>query len=607
MADIGMLSEHEKYSPEEGAVAGYQPTEEERRTLKLVNKLFDKARKHRRKYDREWLEDYKFFRGKQWKDQRPSYRHSEVFNFVYQTIESQVAILTDPRPKFEFLPTEPSDVALSDILNQAAQSDWERKNWNMVIAEILYDAEIYSVGYAALEYDPKQIEDLDKIAMSSKDPFYCFPDPQATAPNTKARYFILAEPTELEVLKSEYPDKKEFIRSDVIDLMEGDRTALMTVKYKSPTDTRSVVEGTPSDELGDHNKALKITCFLMDCDETEEEQDSEGQFVQKKKYPKGRKIIMASNVLLFDGELGYDDMKAPVAKMNNTILPHEYYGISEVNPIKGPQKAFNKLMSFAMDYITLMSNPVWIVDYEADVDVDNLYNRPGLVVQKTKGSEVRREQGVPVPPEIANIADRIKSHIDTIAGSPDVTRGIKPEGVQAASAIGKLQEAAQTRLRKKSRYLDATLQELGQMWLSRLFQFTTAPRIFRLTNDQGVSNYFRMSVTTPVDANGNAISHENGLPKKVIRVSYFNQNPDTGLHEEGPINEYEVKGRFDVRVNTGSTLGFEKDRKSSLAKDLFDRQAIDQEELLKAVEWPNWEAVVQRMAQNQPPPEPKAS
>lgn len=590
----GVMSEHEKFSTEE-APAGYNPTSEEKKAIKLAQRLFDKARTHRKKYDREWLDNYKFFRGKQWKDMRPSYRHSEVFNFIYQTIESQVAILSDPRPKFEFLPEEPQDRELAEILNEAAQSDWEKKNWAMLLAEVLYDAEIYGIGYGSMMYDPKQIEDLDKIVFKAEDPFYCFPDPNAVEPNTNARFFVHAEPREVEIVRAEYPDKADFIKADIIDIMDGDRTALTTVKYKSPTDSRSVIEGSPSNDNNDSNKVLYVCVYIMDDSEIEEEKDQEGQFVKKKKYPCGRKIVLANNVLLSDGPLGYDDCKAPFGKMVNTVLPHEYYGVSEMEPLKGPQKAFNKLMSFAMDYITLMGNPVWIVDYESDVDVDNLYNRPGLVVQKTKGSEVRREQGVPINPDLYTIGDRIKTYIDTIAGSPDVTRGIKPEGVQAASAIGKLQEAAQTRLRKKSRYLDAFLQVMGQMWLSRLFQFTTAPRIFRLTNNEGGTKYFRMSVNTPLDDSGQPLKDEKGLPKRMVRVSNYEDNPETGQLSESEIKEFELRGKFDVRVTTGSTLGFEKDRRMALAKDLFDRKAIDEEELLKSVEWPNFEAVLERM------------
>lgn len=56
-----------------------------------------------------------------------------------------------------------------------------------------------------------------------------------------------------------------------------------------------------------------------------------------------------------------------------------------------------------------------------------------------------------------------------------------------------------------------------------------------------------------------------------------------------------MRGDFDVRVTTGSSLPFAKKQKVELAQMLFDRGAIDEMELLDAVDYPNKEAVYQRV------------
>jgi hypothetical protein len=197
---------------------------------------------------------------------------------------------------------------------------------------------------------------------------------------------------------------------------------------------------------------------------------------------------------------------------------------------------------------------------------------------------------VQLQPYVLQLIDRMETWFQSISGRTDVTQGVNPPGVTAMGAIAALQESAQTRMRQKSRNLDASLQSCGQLYKNRVFQYRTAPEIIRLTNQQGATKYFKFYVEPTQQPDGTTAR------KAVVRP--FNQDPASGQYTEAlEAKEYMIKGDFDVKVSTGSSLPFAKTEKANLAFKLHEAQAIDRRELLKAVDYPNWEAVADRMDQ----------
>ncbi len=619
MADPGgLIDEHAPRgaSDSPSGEGVYQPTDEEKKAIKLVEKLFTKAKKHRSQYDSRWIDFYHLFRGKQWKEVRPSYRHSEVINHIFKSIQSTVPIQVDARPRFEFLPEEPGDMELAEILNEAAEADWINKNWSEQLLEVIYDSNIYSTGLSKMMFDPNADMKRGDLKYESLDPMYCYPDPDARDVNKKCWFFSYAEPMDVRKIKRLYPDVKDFIKSDLSDMNQSAKTDVGSQRFRSPVDNQTILLETGGNDSISKDKALLITCWLSPemCEDDFEEIDKStvdpdtGEaiplFEQQARYPNGRKIVICNKVLCEDGPNGYDDAQIPYQRYANYILPREFWGISEVEQLEGPQKTFNKMVSFALDVMTLMGNPVWLNPSNSGVDGDNLTTRPGLVVDYDvdNGSKPERIEGVGLQPFVLQMIDRMGQWFDSISGSQDVTRGVNPTGVTAASAITSLQEASQTRIRQKARNLDVYLQQVGQQWLSRTFQFRTAPQMYRLTGKDGVNKYFRMHVenydiTQPHPETGEAIP--TGETGKRVTVQPYGQNPETGQYSANPedLRQYETRGKFDVRVTTGSSLPFAKAEKEQRLLNLFDRQIIDAEEVLKDSEFPNYQAVLLRMQQ----------
>jgi hypothetical protein len=622
----GIIDEHQPRQPDNAGPEQYTPTPEEKKAIKLAYRLFEKARKHRAQYDEKWLDYYRMFRGRQWSQQRPTYRHSEVINLIFRTIQSTVPIQTDMRPKFEFLPKEPSDLEVSEILNETLESDWASNNWSSELLEVIYDANIYGTGLAKMTYDPEAGDGMGNVVFASLDPLCCYPDPDARDTNKQCDFFVYAEPVDVRKIKRKYKEHKDFIKSDLADLSKGSKTDLGPLKLRSPVESRVMYEEGSLTELADKEKALVITVWMTPefCkDDYEEKEKPTGEldpetgaekvvFEQIAKYPRGRKIVLCNGVLLEDGDAGYDDGKIPYLRLQNYVLPREFWGMSEVEQLEGPQKTFNKLVSFALDVLTLMGNPIWLVHGSSGLDPETIRSQPGAVYEwdGEPGTKPERIEGVGLQPYVLQMIDKMAEWFDSVGGSQDVSRGVQPTGITAASAISSLQEAAQTRLRQKSRNADAFLQDAGQLYLSRVLQFYTVPRIFRLTGNQGVQKYFRMQVEQyPKMATEQTVDPLTGQPVQEevptgemgtrMNVQPFLSDPLTGkpTGKYNPLDgkQYEIMGKFDVTVATGTNLPFAKAEKEQRLFNLFDRQLIDQEEVLKGLDVPNAEAIIQRM------------
>lgn len=586
--------------------AGYQPTDEEKKSIELVEKLYSKAKGARAAYDDKWLDYYRMFRGRQWKDQRPSYRHAEVINMIFTAIQGSVPILTDTRPKPEFVPTEPGDLEIAQILNDCLDSDWNDGGWSMVLTEMAYDGHFYGTSFGSLKYDASAAMGAGRIVFTCEDTFCIYPDPYARDVNKRSNYFVFAEPAAVDHLKRDFPDVAKYIKPDLLDMSRSDRQNFSdNIRHRQAGDSRTFSEGNAS-TLESKDEALKVELYIHDpeyCEEEVKEHNSdtgleESKYLQKLKYPNGRYLVTASGVLCGDGEIPYEDKKFPYIRWVNYLLPHEFWGISEVEQLESPQKIFNKLVSFALDTMTLMGNPIWVIPQDSGIDTDNVFNRPGMILEPTSkeaAQGVRREEGVQLQPYVLNLIDRMKTWFDDTSGYTQASRGVRPDGVTAAAAIEALQESSQTRLRLKSRSLDETMVQMGKMYASRVFQFYDTPRVFRVTGNDNATRYFKFHVDK-VPVVDQATGQPTGEVSKIAKIKTFNLGDD-GKYYEGPEKSLQMTGEFDVRVTSGSGLPFEKNRIESQSYALFDRGIIDGEEVLKNIKYIGAEGVMKRMAE----------
>lgn len=588
-----MLSEHAKLGDPTKVDDDQSP--EDRQIVAKVLKEFEKLKKHRSKYDYNWLHYYKMWRGDQWDGiKMPKHRQRECINMIWQTIQANMPLQTDARPRIQFVAEEPSDIEFANVLNEVMEADWERGNWLVPLSEIILDGYIYGTGYGSLIYDAEADFGMGSAQFESEDPFYLYPDNEAREINdNRSKIFIKAEPVDTDSLKREFPEFEDKIKSDIDSDIQSSKTSLNDYTARSSNADRDMPDiSFLTGKQKTTPRTMLITAW-MKPDETEEveteEVDESGEIstkvIIKKSYPFGRVIKIANGIKIFEGTLT-ESGRFPFMKYVNYMLPREFFGVSEVEQLESPQRVFNKILNAAIEIMNLMGNPIWVISTDSGIDPNKLINRTGLVVEKEPGSEARREHGVELNATIFPLLDRLESWFDKIGGNQEVSRGQAPASITASSAIEQLMDAARTRIKQKQRNLDAMVREMGRQYIDIVLENYTKSRVFRVTNDQTGTKYFKFRVDKVL---------VDGKIQLVGKIRNYVQNDGESIAMSDQEQEFFISGRFDVKVNTGTSLPFAVADKETKSFSLFDRGIIDEEEVLNNIEYPNKEQVIQKL------------
>ena len=441
----------------------YTPTEQEKKLAECVHTKFKQAYVAKAPLMKKWKDYMSAYDGSYFvNDSRPDYKSNQVTNLVFSTIESIRPIMTDNNPKFIAVPNNPQGLEFSNDVQMALDYEWEREKMPTKLPAQLIPMLVYGTAVWFVQWDGKEGE-YGNIKIKEVDPFNIFPDPLAENVDN-AEYIVYATYKNANQIKQQFPDKANAIEGSRISMSE-------------------LVANRDEQDTNEENQVLILEMWC--CDWTTMDEDIDGN--KSLKYPQGRVItcLPELGIILSDKKNPYKDGKFPFVLMKNYDVPFKFWGVGEVEQILSPQIYVNELTNQIIDNAKNTANMQWIIDKNAGIGQGKLTNRPGLVIRKNPGAEVRRDTPPPMPTYVREQIDVLKADIQDISGVLDSLKGEKQTGVVAASAILALQEASQSRIRLKIKIMESNLTELANMVYSRMQQFWKLDRWVRVTDIEG--------------------------------------------------------------------------------------------------------------------------
>ena len=434
---------------------------EENRLASIWNYKFKNAMIQKADYTKRWTSYMDAYKGDYFKNENlPEYKSDLVSNYIFSVIETIRPIMLDNDPKFQSIPRQPEGLEYSNDLQEALMYEWDRESMNKKMYKELINTLVYGTSVFFIPWDSED-KNVKAIAVN---PFNIFPDPLATSVED-AEYIIYASYKNVERLKRSFPKHANKLSGSQINYSElvndNDRNVHIS------------------------NQVLVLEAWTRDYDT--EEHINKDEKITKFKYPKGRVITLCPElgIVLSDKANPYNDGRFPFVMIKDYDVPNKFWGEGEVHQLLSPQKYMNELNNSILDNAKATANMPWIVDKNSGIAYGSITARPGLVIRKNPGSEVKREQPPSMPMYVVNAVETYKNDIEMISGIHNTLRGENSTGVYTAQGILALQEAGQIRVRLKVKLLEESLGNIAKLWVSRMKQFWKEDRWLSITRQDG--------------------------------------------------------------------------------------------------------------------------
>lgn len=195
----------------------------------------------------------------------------------------------------------------------------------------------------------------------------------------------------------------------------------------------------------------------------------------------------------------FDHGQKPYIRLVDHLVPHEFWGIGEIEPMEGMQDVVNMLTNLRIDNLRLLLNPIFGVALPEIEDLRDLRLKPGGIIRTKGGMPVRdvldRVDLGDVTASAFVEVDHTLAMIERATGVSAYQLGVAAENLnRTATGVSLITESGDARFQLKTRLMEMTgLKDLAYQYGSILQQFTTQERVIRLLGPEGQFQFERFT------------------------------------------------------------------------------------------------------------------
>jgi len=582
LADFTTTEELDEFDPQKRSPEDEAREKAERELCKRIDSMADDSREQRTKLQGVQVDAIRYWLGDQWlarqgtnlrsdnrsgsdtknsKARRGKNRNQAVVNRIFPIIEQKIAMLTQNNPKGVFLPQNDNDLSFAKDIEELVL--WRARRINMRTKLIRGCHDMLIMGYQAMYvFWDDSLPGKPDANVRLIDPQELIVDPSLTDTNVEDGSYVGYEVLrDLEYVKWRWPEHAERLQENIdsskTDTFDSVQSVVSPLDREMgvTTDRRTYTES--EDPKQDRPQVKLVSMWYRDYTEQEYEistpfevlkndgtlvENIAGQWVYQESgevydplegpktttfepaYPDGRFTIKVGDIILVDEPWSG---LWPVVIGSGNILPHRWYGMNETEQLAGRQDVMNDLISALQDHTDSALFPRTLAEIGAVKDHKKIKSSPNSITWLNNGG-MGRVQTVPptsISGDVYRAYELNNADMENASGMSGVVMGRTPTKTSSATEIAALERAGQGRVGMMSAIFDEFIS-----------------RVYLLMGQVIQKNY---------------------SPGQIIRV--VGETNETAVIT---ITQHHKEILYDVQVEAGSTLPFDKDRKKQDAVEL---------------------------------------
>jgi len=551
--------------------------ERDRLTVKTLHNLLDRSKKDEQKRREEWDKHYNQYKGNYedsglWARFRRLGRRAKTrTNFLFSQIETIKPILTSETPSIVLRPIISSEVwrDIAEELTHMINRIYSRNNFHGRQVELVSNGLIFGHGFYKAVWDPDDFGGHGDVKIMVPDTRTIYKD-AGNKDQRDVNFILEVQKVDMLTLLRMFPDRdydirKLFDKSGAPPLYP---TGSSRERFRSDTIAAPEAAATTTTSRffdamgvdGHRNEIEFVEAWFHDYDMMEDVIElvdiktgkKERKKVNRNRYEKGRLVQFAGNVVFVDKPNEFPCL--PYVSYRNYYLPGEEYGWSDLKHTVPIQEQYDIRNNQLYDMLNFNMGPTRFYDSRSGLDPDLITNAPNQWVSVNDVNGIKTDPPPGVNNAMFTSLEKIKSELEAEFGVREVTQGTVPGDIRSGAAIEALQEAADVRLRGKSREMENSLRDLTRFIILLIVQFY----------EQGV--HYRVS-------------------DKILKSQewkFFKNKSLTGDF-------------FEIEIRAGVNLPRSRVAKQQLLLSLHERGVIDDEFLVEHIQLEDREDLIKRM------------